>query len=72
MTEHHDSVWAALWKVVALALAWIGGIKLADVQVVVAILSGLCVAGYAVLQAYVLWRDKIKRDGETFPKEPKP
>lgn len=72
MTEQHDSVWAAVWKVAALALAWVGGVKLADVQVVVAILSGLCVAGYALLQAYVLWRDKIKRDGLTFPKEPTP
>lgn len=72
MTDPHDSVVAAIWKVIVLALAWVGGIKLADVQIVVAILSGLCVAGYALLQAYVLYRDKIKRDGLTFPKEPKP
>jgi CHASE2 domain-containing sensor protein len=72
MTEPHDSVWAAIWKVIAVAMAWFGSVQLADVQAMVAILSGLCVAGYAVLQAFVLWRDKIKRDNQTFPKGPAP
>lgn len=47
-------------KVAVMALAWFGGIKLADVQILVAIFSGLCVGAYAALQFYVLWRDKVK------------
>ena len=68
MTEHHDSVWAAVGKTLASIGLWLGSVKLADVQVVVAIIGGLIVAGYAATQWYVLWRDKIARNSETFPK----
>lgn len=60
-----DNVGATAVKVASTILGWIASIKLADVQVVVAIVSGLVVAGYAATQWFVLWRDKIKgrRDG---------
>jgi hypothetical protein len=61
MTEHNDSAFGVLAKTVVSIVAWFGAVKLADVQVLVAILSGLIVAGYAATQWYVLWRDKIKR-----------
>jgi O-antigen/teichoic acid export membrane protein len=64
MSEQHDSVWLAVGKVLAVVAAWFGTIKLADVQALVAICSGLVVAGYAATQWWVLWRDKIKRKDE--------
>jgi hypothetical protein len=61
MTEHHDSTVGLVAKTIVSIVAWFGAVKLADVQVMVAILSGLIVAGYAATQWYVLWRDKIRR-----------
>lgn len=37
------------------------GIQLSDVQAVFAILASLAAGIYATMNAYVLWRDKIKR-----------
>jgi hypothetical protein len=55
-----DNVGPAIVKVASVILGWAASIQLADVQVVVAIVSGLVVAGYAATQWFVLWRDKIK------------
>lgn len=62
MTGHQEvgNVGAAIGRVAATVIGWIGAVKLADVQILVAIVSGLVVAGYAATQWYVLWRDKIK------------
>lgn len=57
-----DNVGPAIVKVASSVIGWVASIKLADVQVVVAIVSGLVVAGYAATQWFVLWRDKIKRN----------
>lgn len=65
MTEQPDSIASVLIRSVGLIGAWFGTVSLAQVQTVVAIISGLVVAGYAATQWYVLWRDKIngrKRD----------
>lgn len=56
---HQDTMSEALTRVALVIVAWLGSIKLGDVQTVVAILSGLAVLGYTCLQAWVLWRDKI-------------
>lgn len=50
-------------KVLGVIVAWFGAITLGQVQTVVAILSGLVVAGYAATQWYVLWRDKVRNGG---------
>lgn len=42
------------------ALGWVVSIELADVQLVVAILSGLVVIVFTALNTYVLWRDRIR------------
>jgi hypothetical protein len=60
MNDQHDSAWAAVGKVLTFALAWLGSWKLAEIQLLVGIVSGLIVAGFAATQWYVLWRDKIK------------
>jgi hypothetical protein len=62
MTEHNDSILGPIVKVFSVIAAWFGAIQLAQVQAVVAILSGLVVAGYAATQWYVLWRDKIRKE----------
>lgn len=58
--ESVGGVGAAVVKVGSSVLGWLASVKLADVQVFVAIVSGLVVAGYAATQWYVLWREKIK------------
>ena len=45
----------ALWLIVG----WLASVTLADVQLVVSIISGVGVLIYTAMQAYVLWRDKI-------------
>ncbi len=57
---HEDTMAETVIRMALVIAAWLGSIKLADVQALVAILSGLGVLGYTCLQAYVLWRDKIK------------
>jgi hypothetical protein len=60
MTEHHDSTVGLVAKTIVSIVAWFGAVKLADVQVMVAILSGLIVAGYAGTQWFFLVRDRMK------------
>jgi hypothetical protein len=60
MTEHHDSTFGLVAKTLVSIVAWFGAVKLADVQVMVAILSGLVVAGYAGTQWFFLVRDRLK------------
>lgn len=55
-----EGVAALMVKTAAWFAAWFGSVKLADVQAVVAILSGLVVGTLAALNAYVVWRDKIR------------
>lgn len=61
MTEPNESVVAVFGKVATVIGLWLGGLKLADVQIVVAILSGLCVGGYALLQMVALWRREFRK-----------
>lgn len=60
MSDHKDTQGEIVGRMVAAVLAWIGSITLADVQLVVAILSGCAVLTYTVVNTYVLWRDKIR------------
>jgi hypothetical protein len=56
-----DSFLAAFGRPLAVALAWLGSWKLGEVQMLLGIVSGLVVTGYAATQWWVLWRDKIRR-----------
>lgn len=56
-------------RVVLAVIGWLASLTLADVQTLVAICSGLIVAGYGLTQWYVLWRDKIGRRRRR-PREP--
>lgn len=59
MDQHQDIV-STITKVLALGLAWFGSVKLGDVQTLVAIISGLAVGAYAVLQFISLWRREFR------------
>ena len=61
MQEHQTGFWEAVLRMVMVVLAWSASIKLADVQAVVAILSGLGVLIYTGMQAHVLYRDRIRK-----------
>lgn len=43
------------------ALAWLTSWQISEVQAVAGTFSFLCVGGFAGLQAYVLWRDKVRK-----------
>lgn len=60
MTDHQDTTGGVIVRVIGVILAWLGSLKLGDIQAFMAILSGMCVFVYTALQIYVLWRDKIK------------
>ena len=60
VSNDHDSFLTVLAKTVGLGLLWLGGVKLADVQVLVGICSGLAVGAYAVLQFIALWRREFR------------
>lgn len=62
MNDQRDTMPAIAAKMTLWAMAWFGSFKLADVQIVVSIVSGLLVALLAALNFYVTWRDKIRRD----------
>ena len=51
----------AIGRVALSVGAYLGTIKAADLQVGVAIVGGLGVALYTWMNAYVLWRDKVRR-----------
>ena len=62
MTDEHGHLTAlgAAFKVGGFVLAWLGSWKVGELQALAGLLSALAVGGYAALQGYVLWRDKIK------------
>ena len=66
MSDPHDSAPASIVvRIAGYVLAWLGSWKLGDVQALAGILSALAVGGLATLNAYVLWRDRIRhRQGE--------
>lgn len=62
--QGHLTAFGAVIKVLGVVLAWLGSWKVGELQALAGLLSALAVGGYAALQAYVLWRDKIKgREG---------
>jgi hypothetical protein len=63
--EHSNDETVA--RILAVVLAWLGSVTLADIQIFVAILSGLSVLTYTVLNTYVLVRDKIRKGGQSQP-----
>ena len=50
MTDNPDSTMGAVAQIVGVILAWLGSLKLGDIQAGVAILSGLAVLAYTVMQ----------------------
>lgn len=55
-TEHNESGAAVVMKSLALIGAWFGTVTLAQVQTFVAIISGLAVLVYTVINTYYLIR----------------
>jgi hypothetical protein len=56
MTTQPDTTAGVLTRVAGVILAWLGSVKLGDIQAFLAILSGLAVLIYTVLQIVSLWR----------------
>jgi hypothetical protein len=62
MTDHSGTaVFDTVARIVLVAVAWLGSVTLAHVQTVVAIISGMLVIIYTGMQAYLLWRDRIRQ-----------
>lgn len=61
MSQKHE-VAEQLGKITLAAGGWLGAVQLANVQIIVSIISGVAVAVYTLVNLYVLWRDKIQRD----------
>ena len=67
VTQVHEvsmPVGQTILRVLGWLTAWFLSIKLADIQLVVAIFSGCLVAVYTGLNTYVLWRDKVRRKAD--------
>lgn len=64
MNDQHDSIGAAASKCIALIAAWLGTITVAQVQTSIAILSGLAVLIYTILNTYYLIRRNRKGSHE--------
>jgi len=60
MTQEQE-VATAVKKSCLAIFGWFGSITLGDVQLLVAIVSGLAVLVYTLMNGYVLWRDKLRR-----------
>jgi hypothetical protein len=54
-------VFGAVGRVLLAIGAWLGSIAAVDVQVWIAIGGGLGVAVYTWMNAWVLWRDKVRK-----------
>ena len=61
MSTHNESTTEAVARIVISILAWFGSVKLGDIQAIVAIVSGVAVLTYTVMQTYLLWRDRINQ-----------
>lgn len=60
--QHEDHpVMNAVGKIIAVWIAALGSMTLAQWASIIGILSGLAAITYTLLQMYVLWRDKIVR-----------
>lgn len=58
MTEHQDSLWAALAKAVAWMLALIGSIQLAQVQAVLGIIATSLVIVGSALNIFIVLKKR--------------
>ena len=58
MSEHQTAGESSV-RVLGLVAAWITSVSLADVQLWVAILSGLLICFYTSLKIYILWRERL-------------
>lgn len=58
MNSDHESTAGSVLKIVTVIAAWFASWKLGDVQVMVAIFSGLAVLTYTVVKTYFLIRNK--------------
>ncbi len=59
--SNDESYLREIGRVLGLALLWLGTVKLADVQILVSIFSGLAVAAYSVLRLIALWRQDFSK-----------
>ena len=51
-----------IWKLLAMLAAYLGTFPLADIHLVVSILTGIVLGCLGALNFYVTWRDKVQRD----------
>lgn len=70
MSQDHDGMLAPAMKVCALMIAWLASWKVGELQALAGAISFSAVAVGAALNAYVVWRDKI-RPGRK-PRKPSP
>lgn len=62
MNDYHpdQSPGSQIMRLLLTLLGWLASLKIQDWQAFAGTFAQIAVGGYAVLQAYVLWRDKIK------------
>lgn len=58
MSTDHESTAGSILKILAVIAAWFASWKLGDVQVMVAILSGLAVLAYTLVKTYFLIKNR--------------
>jgi hypothetical protein len=61
MTNEPDTTMGIIARVIGVILAWLGSLKLGDIQASVAILSGIAVLLYTVLQIVALWKRDFRQ-----------
>ena len=49
------------WSV--MLVAYLGNLTLAEWQLIIAIIGGVLFIAYTAMQAFVFWRDKVRRHG---------
>lgn len=54
-----DTLSRAMSRILGLFVLWLGTVKLADIQVLISIFSGLAVCAYSVLKCVALWRHEF-------------
>lgn len=60
MNHPHQTAGESFLRVAGLVVAWITSVSLADVQLWVAILSGLMICFYTGMKIVLLWRERFQ------------
>lgn len=61
MNHPSQTAGESFFRVAGLVIAWITSVSLADVQLWIAIFSGLLICLYTGMKIYLLWRDQMNR-----------